>query len=36
MYTEDIVAVAKRENNTKRGYLVVNKRDGASFFHVLV
>ncbi len=28
MYTEDIVAVAKRENNTKRGYLVVNKHQG--------
>ena len=29
MYTEkDLVAVAKRENNTKRKYLVVNKLQG--------
>lgn len=28
MYAEDIVMVAKRENNTKRNYLVVNKYQG--------
>lgn len=28
MYTDAIVAVAKRENNTKRGYLVVNQLQG--------
>lgn len=27
-YTEDIVAIAKRENNQKRSYLVVNKLQG--------
>lgn len=28
MYTENMVAVAKRENNTKRAYLVVNRLQG--------
>lgn len=28
MYTEEIVGIAKRENNTKRTYLVVNKLQG--------
>ena len=28
MYTENIIAIAKRENNTKRKFLVVNKEQG--------